>query len=349
MLRAIFRAGGAALLVVTSATAYARDFTVASWGGAYQEAQKKVFFTPFAEGTGMKLVEDVYNGGWGQFQAMQTSGKIPWDIVQLETAELIRGCEEGVFAKIDWSKFGGQGDLLPEAQLPCGIGAVVGSTIIAYNADLLKEPPQTSADFFNLVKFPGKRGLRNGPKTNLEFALMADGVLPADVYKTLSTAAGVDRAFAKLDSIKSSIQWWEAGAQPQEWLAGGDVAMTTAYNGRVSAAVKEGRHFGIVWSGGTFGMDYWAIPVGAEHADVSYQFLKFMNDTSRQVAFAQLIPYGQPRADVAKAVDPKLAAELPAGENIARQLFVGGEQSNDFWVDNGDTLQQRWDAWAAKK
>ena len=37
---------------------------------------------------------------------------------------------------------------------------------------------------------------------------MADGVRPTDVYKVLATPAGVDRAFKKLDTIKTDIVWW---------------------------------------------------------------------------------------------------------------------------------------------
>jgi len=72
------------------------------------------------------------------------------------------------------------------------------------------------ADFFNTKKFPGKRGLRKSPKANLEMALVADGVAAADVYDVLATSEGVDRAFAKLDSIKDSVVWWESGAQPPQ-------------------------------------------------------------------------------------------------------------------------------------
>ena len=62
------------------------------------------------------------------------------------------------------------------------------------------------ADFWNTRKWPGKRGMRQGPKLNLEIALMADGVPPGDVYKVLATPAGVDRAFAKLDQVKSLLK-----------------------------------------------------------------------------------------------------------------------------------------------
>ena len=36
-------------------------------------------------------------------------------------------------------------------------------------------------------------------------ALLADGVAPGDVYKTLATPEGLDRAFAKLHGAESDL------------------------------------------------------------------------------------------------------------------------------------------------
>lgn len=48
---------------------------------------------------------------------------------------------------------------------------------------------------------------------------MADGVAPKDVYGVLATKEGQDRAFKKLDEIKSSIQWWRrAPSRRSTWL-----------------------------------------------------------------------------------------------------------------------------------
>ena len=44
------------------------------------------------------------------------------------------------------------------------------------------------------LRFPARRALFNHGPYVLEAALMADGVAPADVYRLLSTPAGVDRA-----------------------------------------------------------------------------------------------------------------------------------------------------------
>ena len=71
-------------------------------------------------------------------------------------------------------------------------------------------------------------------------ALMGDGVPPDQVYDVMRTPEGLDRAFAKLDSIRDQIVWWEAGAQPVQLLADAEVAMTMSYNGRLFAAPLAG-------------------------------------------------------------------------------------------------------------
>ncbi|MEX3960569.1 extracellular solute-binding protein, partial [Trinickia sp. EG282A] len=142
-------------------------------------------------------------------------------------------------------------DFLPGGVTDCMVGNVAWSTVITYNKEAFKNgEPKTVADFFDLKKFPGKRGLRKSPEAALEWALLADGVKPADVYKVLATPAGVTRAFKKLDTIKSSIVWWEAGAQPPQLLADREVSMTSAYCNRIWTAIAQDKKpFGFVWDG----------------------------------------------------------------------------------------------------
>jgi putative spermidine/putrescine transport system substrate-binding protein len=99
--------------------------------------------------------------------------------VEVESPEVLRGCEEGVYEKIDPKLIGGKAAFLPGTVSECGVGIFVWSTAIAYNADKLKTGPTSWADFWDVKKFPGKRGLRKGAKYTLEFALLADGVKPA--------------------------------------------------------------------------------------------------------------------------------------------------------------------------
>ncbi len=49
--------------------AQARDLTVVSWGGNFQDAQRKIFFETFAKETGKPVLDESWEGGYGVLQA----------------------------------------------------------------------------------------------------------------------------------------------------------------------------------------------------------------------------------------------------------------------------------------
>ncbi len=334
-----------ALLLATAGQATARDFTVTGWGGAVQDSKRELVFTPFGEQEGVTVLDDVYTGGWAPFKAMQDTGVIPWDVIQVETAELVRGCEEGIFAEIDWKKIGEQDDFLPAAITDCGVGTIVWSIVVSYNQDLVDSAPTSAEDFWNIEKWPGKRGMRQGPKVNLEFALMADGVDPKDVYKVLSTKEGRARAFAKLDEIKPHVQWWKSGAQAPEWLVSGDVTMSLAYNGRVAKAIEEGKNLSMIWDNTLYDLDAWVIPAGSPYVDLAHKFIKFASDAELQAEYSNVFAYGPTVNSANDLIKSERFQFLPAGDNIATGLHIGSDEARDFWADNLEELNQIWGTW----
>jgi putative spermidine/putrescine transport system substrate-binding protein len=269
---------------------------------------------------------------------------VTWNLVEVESPELARGCDEGMFEELDPALFGDEANYIDGAIQPCGVGFFVWSTVLAYNADKLKTAPTGWADFWDVAKFPGKRGLRKGAKYTLEFALMADGVAPKDVYQVLATDEGVDRAFRKLDELKPHIQWWEAGAQPPQYLASGDVVMSSAYNGRI-AAVQDESNLQVVWNGGIYDFDAWAIPKGAKDQEAARQFIAFSVQPEQQKAYAENIAYGPANKQAIDLLPKERLALMPTTpENIANQVAI----DVTFWADYGEQLEQRFNAWAAK-
>jgi putative spermidine/putrescine transport system substrate-binding protein len=343
----IAAAAGAALLGLSAGAAPAADLTVTSWGGSYQDAQREVYFEPFKEATGTDLVEDVWNGGVGAIRAKVEGGGQEWDVVQVEAEELVLGCEEGLYATIDWQAVGGKDQFIDAAVSDCGVGTIVWSTAIAYDADKITDsPPQSWADFWDTEKYPGKRGLRRGPKYTLEFALMADGVAPSEVYDVLRTDEGVDRAFASLDRIKDDIIWWEAGAQPIQLLGSGEVAMTSAYNGRISAADKEeGRHFEVVWPQSIYAVDSWVILANSPHKEAGLEFIAFASQPEHQSKLPESIAYGVTNKDAAAKIDKQILEDLPTAPD---NLGVAIQLDTEFWVENVEPLTERFTAWAAQ-
>jgi putative spermidine/putrescine transport system substrate-binding protein len=337
---------GAALLGAMAGGAEARDLTVTSWGGNYQDAQREVYFEPFSKKTGTKLVEDSWNGGVGALRAKVEGGNSNWDVVQVEAEELELGCEEGLFEQLDWSALGGKDKFIPAAVHECGVGAIVWTTLLTYDGARLKDGPKSWADFWNTEKFSGKRALRRGPKYTLEFALMADGVEPSQVYQTLGTDAGLERAFKKLDQLKSSIVWWEAGAQPQQLLASGEVVMTSAYNARIAAANKsDNRDFRIVWPGGVYAVDSWVILRDSPNKASGMDLIAFMSDPNNQKNLPPKVPYGVTNKAATALIDPAVLSNMPTEPG---NLAAGLELDTEFWVANIERLTERFNAWVGQ-
>ena len=142
----------------------ARDLTVVSWGGAYQDAQREVYFKPFMA-TGIKMAEESWDGGVGTLRAKIQGGNNNWDVVQVESDELLLGCEEGLYEKLDWAKLGGKDKYLPDAVNDCGVGAIVYSFVLAYDGDKIKgDAPKNWADFWNTAEVAGQARAAQGPE-----------------------------------------------------------------------------------------------------------------------------------------------------------------------------------------
>ncbi|MBK5009815.1 ABC transporter substrate-binding protein [Pseudomonas sp. S60] len=337
---------GALLLCLGMATAQAApDMVVVGYGGAGQKAQDVAVFQPFSAQDNSKLIQSEYNGEMARIKVMVDTGHVDWDVVQIEGPDLMRGCDEGMYEQLDWAKLGHADQLIPEAAQACGSAALVWSVAIAYDRNKLAKAPTSWADFWDVKTYPGKRGLRKRAVYNLEFALMADGVKVEDVYKVLATPQGVDRAFAKLSELKPYIQWWEAGAQPAQWLTAGDVVMTSTYSGRIAAAAQAGAPLAVVWPGSLYGMDYWAIIKGSKHVAQAKRLIAYANQPEVQVRYVQQIPYGPTNTQAAAALDPGLAQWVPT----SRQNLQGALSMDvAFWVDHGYELEERFNAWASK-
>lgn len=316
--------------------------TVVNFGGANGAAQKKAYFEPF-EKAGGKVTQVEYNGEQAKIKAMVEAKNVTWDVVEVESPDLIRGCDEGLFEKMDWAKIGNKADFQKAAVHECGVGTFVWSTVMAYDGDKLKTSPTSFADFWDVKKFPGKRGMRKGARYNLEFALMADGVKSADVYKVLATKAGAERAFKKLTELKPDIQWWEAGAQPPQFLVAGDVTMTTAYNGRIDAAQREGKNLKISWTGGIYDLDYWVMPKGTPNKEASLKFIALASSPDAQAEYARNISYGPTNNKALGKLDAKVLAMLPTSSANSKDSL---QFNTGFWADQGEALEKRFTAWA---
>ena len=348
-------------LVVLAGAASAQDkvLNVLDWGGAYGESHKVAYNAPFEEKTGIKITVTDADNPATPIKAMVEAGNVTADVASVEYADAVRLCDEGALEQIDPSVLSAAADgtaaaddFIEGAITDCFVATDVYSMVLAYDDSKFPDAkPASPADFFDTAKFPGKRTMRKGAKFNLELALMADGVAPAEVYDVLATPEGVDRAFAKLDTIKNDVIWWEAGAQPPQLLADGEVTMAYAFNGRIfNAAIGENKPFNIIWNGQIYEMEGWVIPKDAPNKDNALKYIEFSTRPEQLAKAAEHISYGPPRKSSASLVGNVAGKDVPMSPHLPTSpgnIEQGIASNLDFWVDHDGELSERFNAWLA--
>ena len=362
---AISALAAGALLGATAATNL--DLTVVSWGGAYSISQQKAYHDPYmANNPHIKIInDDSSNEAVARLRAMNEAGNITWDLVDVVASDSIRLCDEGLAREIDFDRelAMGAGGVKPTEDFGallvdnCFIPSIVYSTTFGYRTDVSEwggKVPTTIADVFDTKKFPGKRSLEKRPINNMEWALLADGVPADQIYDVLSTEAGIQRAFAKLDSIKDDIIWWSSGSDTPQRLADGQVVIGSTYNGRLFSLIEEDKQpVAMLWDWQVFDLDGWIVPAGLspEREKAVMDLLRFATDTQRLADQAKYISYGPARKTSAPLVGKHadlgidMAPHMPTDPKNAKTTLL---YNYEWWADNRDELDQRFEAWLSQ-
>ena len=364
-----------ALSFVLSVTTSAFAVTVVSWGGAYTESQKLGYGDPTAKKLGIPVNWVDYTGGLSEIKAQKEAGAITWDIMDVYAKDTIIGCDEGIFHEFDFDKdFLPAPDGTPASQdfftsMPskCAVGNILYSWNFAYNdAKIGDKKPKSIKDFFNTKKFPGKRAIYKGAMSNLEIALVADGVKASgaqaggDLLYRKMEGPGIDRALAKIKKLctdpNGGCVFWNAGAQPPELLANGEVVMATGWNGRFFNAQMEGTPLVQVWDAQILDYEYFAlVKDGPNYASGdSMKVLAEMTSTEGLAGSAKYIAYAPWRKSsiaIMEAGEPwfkdgktNMVPHMPtAPANLKSHILM----NPDYWADNQDEINEKWEAMKA--
>lgn len=342
----------AALATMLCSVATADELTVVSFGGAYGAAQKQHMLDPWVAATGHKILSEDYSGGIAEIKAQVEANNVQWDVVDIEVIDLERACSEGLLEVIPHSilKAGDDGvaaedDFVPAALAnECGVGNIVWTVLYAYNSEKIGATAPTSiADFFDTAKIPGKRAMRKRPQVNLEWALLADGVAADKIYEVLATEEGQAQAFAKLDSIKDDIVWFDSWSQAPQLLNDGGAALAQSANGRIFAAIqKDKKPFAMVWDAHVYDLDVWAVVKGSAKKDLAFDFIASATATIPLSGMPD-VAYGPTRKSSTALVDPAVVPDLPTSH-----LDVGLKADGIFWADFGESLGEKFNEWLLK-
>ncbi|MEO1745163.1 MAG: extracellular solute-binding protein [Pseudomonadota bacterium] len=377
-LKTVLLASAAAGLLSTSAIAdnhaaalepcenCADSITAVSWGGAYQASQIKAYAEPYAAATGVEFIwDESANESVAKLRAQNEANNITWDLVDVEGPDAVRLCDEGLAMEVNPDEIlAAAPDGTPAGEdfgdsliSECFIPQIVFSTTFGYRNDIAAwngAVPDSVCDIFDLEAFPGKRALEKRPKKNIEWALLCDGVSPDELYSVMETPEGIDRALAKLDTIKSETIWWSAGADTPQLLADGEVAIGSTYNGRLFALIEEQKQpVSMLWDNQVFDFDGWVIPTGIPEDRLNRvkHFLKFATDTQRLADQAKYISYGPARASSAPLVGQHaelgidMAPHMPTDPANMGNIIVN---NIEWWSAYSDDVDAQFQAWLAQ-
>lgn len=327
----------AAVLVSAALPVAAADMVFTSWGGTTQDAQTRAWSDPFAAESGITVLQDGPTD-YGKIKAMVEAGNVSWDVIDVEGDFGAQGGKAGFFEPLDFTVID-RSKLDPRFSDDYSVGAFYYSNVIGCNRDVVAECPKTWTDLFDTAKFPGKRTFYKWSAPGvLEAALLADGVEPKNLYPL-----DLDRAFKKLDSIKSDIIWWSSGAQGQQLLASGEVPFGHFWNGRLTALADTGVNLEISWDQNITAADRLVVPKGAKNKAEAMKYIAYATSAKAQADFAAATGYAPTNLDSGALMDPKARAALPDMQS-ASQI----DTDMTYWAAHRDAIGERWYAWQAR-
>lgn len=345
--RVLFSALAACCLFAASANSQdlEKELVIVSTGGTMEANLKNYFYKPFGQATGVDVISVATEmpDQWARTQAMLQSGSMEYDIVLATLPDLEQ--HKDMLQPIDCS-------MLPNVKAngiagACRDNAVIrtiGGMLLAFNTKTYdgEQKPKNWADFWNLEKFPGPRGL---PDTgNREWwvpaaALLADGVEPSKLFPL-----DLDRAYKKLDKIRPAIAvWWKSADQLQQALRTGEISMALSFSGRANQLIDQGEPIEISWDQAIQDIGFMAIVKNAAHPKAALAYMDyFYTKPQTHLAFVEKgyydTGYNVSGQEIPAARKARLAS---APENFSRMVVP---DSNWLGAHRAELLE-RWTSW----
>ncbi len=328
----------AAALTFAAGGAHAQQMVFTSWGGTTQDAQAASWAAPYTEKTGTAVVQDGPTD-YGKIKAMVEAGATNWDVVDAEFDWALQAGKAGLLEPLDFAVID-KASLDPRFVSDYAVGSFYYSFVLGWNpGNFSGDQPATMADLFDTAKFPGKRTFYKWSAPGvIEAALLADGVAADALYPL-----DLDRAFKKLDTVKSDIIWWEGGAQSQQLLASGEAPIGLFWNGRLAALAADGMPVGISWTDNITAADALVVPKGAPNKAAAMAFIAEATSARAQADFAAATGYAPINTGSPALMDAEVRSTLPDAQTATQ---INADMA--YWAEHRDEIGTRWYAWQAE-
>ncbi|WP_421566363.1 ABC transporter substrate-binding protein [Ochrobactrum sp. EDr1-4] len=322
----------------------AERVVIASTGGIYDKVLKEAWFDPFTKETGIEVVTVVATNAEmrSKASAMVKAGNVSWDLYldgeiqsaskahQEITEDLSRFCEQ----------FKGKAGLVENACERGGALLQSTATLLAYRLNDGPQP-QTWADMWDVKKFKGGRTFPNfdDPWRVLAAALLADGVKKDELFPL-----DVDRAFRKLDEIRSDVTlWWRTGDQSVQGFRNKDYALGEIWLTRAKAMKNEGLPIGWSYKASFLVGDRIAVVKGAPNRENAKKLIAFwLNSPQAQAQACEKLSCTPPSTYAIALMSDEARQTMPSASDLEENIIIPDAD----WINkNSASLLQQWNTW----
>ncbi len=321
-------------------------------GGEFHEGVRRASLAEWEQITGWTAqnAPQATGGTPADFETKVDAGASEWDVVSMsDTAVAIRSVEKGRLEKLDLSLFPVEKFPATSPYTDFYIDHEDGNTPLLYNSDVFSDPakaPKKVSDIFDTTNFPGKRCLWAFANSgNMEYALLADGVAPDELYATMATKEGRDRAFKVLDTIRDDIVYVESGAESVQFILDGQCDLGLTWNGRPALRLKDEPDLPLVLvhDGAMIWNEPFGIAKGAKNVDAAMTALAYALQPRNQCDLLNVMGYGivMDAPPFPGCLEP-FAAEYGPQPQLAPLSFSEG---NEVYVGHDKELNEEWNAW----
>ncbi|HRN29294.1 MAG TPA: extracellular solute-binding protein [Terrimesophilobacter sp.] len=287
------------------------NLIVGGWGGRFTEATVEHLTDPFTADTGVTVqFVDAPGEQVARLGAMTSANRIEWDAIDaLDPSGAFVAYHEGYAAAMPDDVRQRLEQYVPAEKLTeYGMTYSANAFVTGCNLDAAAACPTNPQEFFDLANFPGDRAMIDRPLIALTYALAADGVAPQDMFPM-----DLDRAFAKLATIKDSVKvWYSAGNQMEQIMIDEQVVMGLLWSGRSYNVLDQGTNLSISWDGAVYEPGQWFVVNGAPNEAAAWALIESIAANAEgQAKWATEMSYGISNLDAFNHMESAVAERLP--------------------------------------
>jgi putative spermidine/putrescine transport system substrate-binding protein len=319
---------------------------VDSWGGIFQDAQRKAIFEPFTNETGIKVVE-LSDGEniFAKVKAQVEMNNPQIDVIHADASWLGRGKKDGLLSQIDYDIVNTTG-VYKDVIDPYGVGILYWSDNIVYNTkNFAKSHPSTWKEFWEWAISKGPIAFNGGrPNHGIEAALMAKNYSINEIYPL--TKDKIDKALDNLDKIKFKTKWYIEGGQCQQLFADQEVTLGEFFSCDAFMLMDKGIPINVEWNQGIYTRDYLLVPKNAPHKENAMKLIDFAIRPKHQAKLAELTYNGPINSMAFQFIDDqRILKRLPSyPENRNRMLLF----DHEWWGEHEEELLEQWNIMLSK-